>query len=306
MDPQPSPLTIDARQAPRRKTPARLKFFQAVARLCTLLGGRRFYAYMFLRPGRFVVREELIEVQDLPSGLEGFTIAQLSDLHAGCFLGAGDLRHVVARVNQLDVDLVAITGDFITDHVDDAWSLCDDLEALKSRYGTFAVFGNHDYRARREGEIVERYGPLGIRFLRNAGHRIETTDGCLHLTGLEDLEEGKCIDVHAARSGLQAGDVEVLLCHHPAGGERLAREGCVLALSGHTHGRQIDLPYLRNLGPHHPGLRLQHGTTTTLVNRGLGVIGVPFRFKSPAEIVLVTLRRKAPDNPMQQEESHGR
>ncbi|MFT5059608.1 MAG: putative MPP superfamily phosphohydrolase, partial [Planctomycetota bacterium] len=284
MHPLPSQPAIDARQAPRRKTQGRLKFFRLVSSLCTLFGGRRFYRAMFLAPGRFLVRDELIEVPNLPAGLEGFSIAQLSDLHSGCFLGEGDLRHVIARVNEMQVDMVALTGDFITERVEEAWELCADLGALKSRYGSFAVLGNHDYRERREGELVERYAALGIRFLRNAGHRIETPDGCLHLTGLEDLEEGKHIDVHAARSEMQAGDLEVLLCHHPAGGERLSRAGCVLALSGHTHGRQIDLPILRNLGPHHPGLRLQHGPTTTLVNRGLGVIGVPLRYKSPAEV----------------------
>jgi predicted MPP superfamily phosphohydrolase len=60
-------------------------------------------------------------------------------------------------------------------------------------------------------------------------------------------------------------------------------------LSGHTHGTQIDAPFLRRFGPAHPGLRVALGATTLLVTRGLGVVGVPLRFGAEAEVLLVTL-----------------
>ncbi len=279
------------RQAPRRKTKARLAFFKAVEHTCRLLGGRHFYRSQFLKAGRFHERVEELHVPGLPAGLEGFTIAHLSDMHAGSFLAQGDLADVVQRVNELQVDAVALTGDYITDHPREALLLTEDLGRLRSRFGSFAVFGNHDYRDRREAEIVRAYGDIGIRFLRNRGERLDTGRGVLAITGVEDLEEAKVIHCEAARADLRADDVEVLLCHNPAGAEAFARPACVAVLSGHTHGRQIDLPWLRNLGPHHPGLRRQFGQTTSIVSRGLGVIGVPFRYGSPAELVLVKLKR---------------
>jgi predicted MPP superfamily phosphohydrolase len=284
----------NARQAPRRARRWRLAFFDGVEKLLARLGGRRFYRHHFLRAGRFHERHEDVPVQNLPAGLDGLRIAHLSDLHAGAFLGPGDLGDVVQRVNQLEVDLVALTGDYITHHVSDAFQLSGDLSALRSRWGTFAVFGNHDYRERREGEIVGRLAECGVRFLRNEGLRLDTGDGVLYISGVEDLEEARRIDPRAARADLQAGDVEVLLCHHPAGARSLAREGCAVVLSGHTHGGQINLPGIPQLGPRHPGNRLQHGSTTCIVSRGLGVVAIPLRFRAPAELVIVTLSTSAP------------
>jgi len=97
--------------------------------------------------------------------------------------------------------------------------------------------------------------------------------------------------VAGARRGLGKDDVEVVLCHNPLGARGIARPQCALILSGHTHGGQIDWPWLRGLGPDHPGARIEVGSTTLIVNRGLGVVGVPFRAGAPAEWVRIELRR---------------
>jgi len=88
---------------------------------------------------------------------------------------------------------------------------------------------------------------------------------------------------------VQAGDVEIVLCHNPRGASAIAGAGCTAILSGHTHGTQVDLPLLRRLGPQHPGLRLELGPTTLIVSRGLGVVAVPLRVGVPAEVVYVRL-----------------
>ena len=255
------------------------------------LGGRRFYRRRWLSAGRFVVRREDVLVPDLPPELEGFTIAQLSDFHAGPFLRAGDLADVVAAVARAEPDLVALTGDYITHHWSEGLLLLDDLARLSPPAGIFAVFGNHDYRGRQEGRLEAAYAERGVRFLRNAAVRLPGGEARLALVGLEDLEEGRVVDLERARSGLAPGDVEVVLCHNPLGAVELARPGCVLVLAGHTHGGQVDLPFLRRLGPRHPGLRVDLGPTTLLVSRGLGVVGVPLRWGAPAEVVLARLCR---------------
>ena len=78
---------------------------------------------------------------------------------------------------------------------------------------------------------------------------------------------------------------------NPSAAPHLIGPRTAVVLSGHTHGTQVDLPILRRLGPAHPGLRVELGTATLIVSRGLGVVGLPLRVGAPAEIVLVSLTR---------------
>lgn len=273
----------------RRHSDLRIAVFRGIMKACAGLGGRAFYRRTRLRAGRFRIREERLRVAALPGGLDGLRIAQLSDLHGGPFLSGGDLRWVVEALNELRVDLVVITGDWITSSWREALPLMEDLEGLEAPLGCFGVFGNHDYRGREEQRIADAARSVGVKILRNECVRLDTGEGVLGLVGLEDLEESKRVDVEAARRDLREGDVEVVLCHHPLGGPALARPGCVAVLSGHTHGRQVDLPGLRGMGPPHPGLRIELGVTTLIVNRGLGVVGIPLRVGAPSEIVVVRL-----------------
>ena len=296
---EPEPVAL--RVEPRRYSKLRRSLFRGFEELTARLGGRRWYARQWLAPGRFRLRREVVLVPGLPPGLEGAVVAQFSDLHAGNFMGDGDLEHVVAAVNALQPELVVITGDLITRDWREALTVLDDLGSLQVDWGCFAVFGNHDYKNREEHLIESAYATRGIRFLRNASARIDTGDGVLAITGVEDIEEGRLVDVAAARADVLATDVELALCHNPKGGPGLARPGCAAVLSGHTHGNQIDLPGFDRLGPVHPGARLEHphppdadgtprGSTALITSLGLGVVGVPLRIRAPAEVVLVELR----------------
>jgi len=281
--------THSPRVAPRRHGGLRLGFFRAVEACAARCGGRAWYRRRHLAAGRFRVRTETVAFAGLRAGLEGFTIVQLSDLHAGPFLGPGDLADVVDAVAGLDPDVVAITGDFVTHHWSEVLRIRADCARLAARRGLFAVFGNHDYKDRLEHRIAAEIAP-GIRVLRDECARIDTGDGVVALVGVEDLEEARTVDLDAARAGVRPGDVEIVLCHNPAGARAIAGARCAAILSGHTHGTQIDLPWLRRLGPAHPGRRVALGPTALVVSNGLGVVGAPLRFRSPAEIVVVRLR----------------
>jgi predicted MPP superfamily phosphohydrolase len=123
--------------------------------------------------------------------------------------------------------------------------------------------------------------------------RIERGDAALCVVGVEDLEEARTIDLTRARSCVQPGDFEVALCHNPRGALAFVRERCLAVLCGHTHGTQLDLPWLRRAGPPHPGLRVQSGPTAILTSRGLGSIGLPVRIGAPTELVVIELERGA-------------
>ncbi|MCZ6597518.1 MAG: metallophosphoesterase [Planctomycetota bacterium] len=278
------------RLVPRRYSGTRIAFLLGVERVSRFLGGRAFYRRAYLARGRFRVRHERVAVRGLPRGLEGFRIAHLSDFHGGSFLGPGDLAAVVEETNALAPDLVALTGDYITHHWSEALRPLEDLARLRARHGVFAVFGNHDYRERKEDKIAAAYAERGIRFLRNECARVDTGDGVLAVVGIEDLEESKTIDLGAARAPVEEGDVELVLLHNPRGAGGVVRPGCAVVLSGHTHGHQIDLPLIRRIGPTHPGDRQDLNGTAVITSRGLGVIGIPLRLFSPAEVVVVELR----------------
>jgi len=277
---------MDIRQAPRRHSLARRTLVRSVELAFRALGGRAWYRTRFLGPGRLVERHETLRVAGFPRALR---VAQLSDFHAGSFLGPGDLKHALERVAALAPDLIALTGDFITHAPRELERVLDDLALLRAPLGVFAVLGNHDYRGRQDPWIVEQLAARGVRTLRNEGVRLELAGGALCVVGVEDLEESRRLDFEAARACVRAGDFELVLSHHPALARHAARERCIAVLSGHTHGTQLDLPLLRRAGPAHPGLRVAFGATTLIVSRGLGAIGLPLRWGAPAEVVIVNV-----------------
>lgn len=281
---------VDLRQPVRRLSLGRRRTFELFQLMTRALGGRRFYRWRHLSPGGFRVRHERVALPPEMSEWAGFRIVQFSDLHAGPFLGAGDLAHVVDASNALEPDLVAITGDLLSEVPEEAFELIGDLSRLRARDGVWGVFGNHDYRQRREGEIAARYAAeAGVRFLRDEHVLLERGGQALALVGLEDLEEARVSDYGRAVEGLDPATRRIVLCHHPAAGAALAGPDVLAVLSGHTHGHQIDLPLVRRLAPPHPGDRRDLGSTVALTSRGLGALGVPLRLRSPAELVLLEL-----------------
>lgn len=283
---------MDIRQQPRRHSLARRAFVRAVECGCLALGGRPLYGLRHLRPPGLKLRHELVHAPDLPRELHGVRVVQLSDFHAGAFLGRGALRHVLAEVERLAPDVIALTGDYITHAPRELERLLPELAQLRATRGVFAVFGNHDYRGRCDAQLAEQLASIGIRVLRNECARLDFGGATLCLVGVEDLEESKHTDLVAARAAVGADEFEIVLCHHPALAPLAVRARCLAVLSGHTHGTQIDLPLLRRAGPPHPGARLELGPTRLIVSRGLGAIGLPLRFRAPAEIVVVTLERR--------------
>lgn len=253
------------------------------------LGGRRLYHRRSLAPGRLRVRRERLAVEGLPAALEGFRIAQLSDVHAGPFLGRGDLDGVLAFLAEERPDVVCWTGDYVIHGPENMMPVLDELCRCLGERATFAVFGNHDYKGRKELRISEALKEAGWRFLRNDAATVEVGTATVAFGGVEDLEEGKGVDFDRGAATFPGADVRVGLCHHPAGAPEYAARGAHLVLSGHSHGSQVDLPFLRDLGPAHPGLRVRLGSCELVVSRGLGVIGLPLRIGAPAEVVLVEL-----------------
>ncbi len=286
----------DLRRPPRRYSGARLRLYGAVRWLGSrAFSGRAAYARWLARGG---VRGERVElrVPGLPPAADGLRIVQLSDLHAGPFLDEAALQPVLDLARSFEPHLLALTGDFITDSAGDVALLGHAFAGVPAPLGKFAVYGNHDYRGRRERELSAWLRRQGVRALRNESVELSHGGARVLVAGLEDIEESKGADLAATLRGSDGREhLRVLLCHHPDVVEALPAGAFHLVLSGHSHGGQVVLPLLGPLARGWLPRRVRGdfelpGGGRLHVNRGIGVLVVPLRVGARAEVTCVTLR----------------
>ena len=246
------------------------------------------------------VRHVDVAVAGLPIPLEGFLIAQISDVHVGPTIRRPYVEAVVAAVNRLGADVVAVTGDLVDGSVRDLAEHVAPLAGLRSREGTFFVTGNHEYYSGAAAWVSE-LRRLGITVLLNEHVVVRRGDAAIVVAGVTDFGAGhfdrsQASDPQAALAGSPAGAaLKVLLAHQPRSAAAAEQAGFDLQLSGHTHGGQF--------WPWNHFVRLQQPFTAGLhrwrrmwvyTSRGTGYWGPPKRFGAPSEITLLRLVRVAP------------
>ena len=261
--------------------------------LVTLLG------FLNARRTAAVVRVD-VPIRGLPAALQGFTVAQISDIHVGPTIKQRYLRRIVDKVNALEADVVAITGDLVDGKVSELGPQVAPLAALRSRHGTYFVTGNHEYYSGAHAWIDE-LRRLGLTVLLNEHVLIQHPDARggasapLVLAGVTDYGAGHFDPAHrsdpeAALRGAPAGAVRLLLAHQPRSATAAALAGFDLQISGHTHGGQFwpwNL-FVRFQQPFTQGLhKLQNLWVYT--SRGTGYWGPPKRFGAPSEITALRL-----------------
>ena len=240
------------------------------------------------------VRHVDVPIAGLPPSLHGFTIAQISDLHVGPTIRGPYIQRIVDRVNQLQPDAVAITGDLVDGPVPELRPHVAPLSGLRSRHGSFFVTGNHEYYAGAQSWIAE-VGRLGIRVLQNEHVVIERDGARLVLAGVPDYTAHHFVEAHRsdparALEGAPAGATKVLLAHQPRSAPAAERAGFDLQISGHTHGGQF-FPwnfFVRLQQPFTAGLH-RLGRLRVYVSRGTGYWGPPKRIAAPSEITRLRL-----------------
>jgi len=235
-----------------------------------------------------------VPIAALPDELEGFTIAQITDIHVGPTIKAPYLQAIVDAVNACQADMVAITGDLVDGSVTRLAPHVAPLTGLRSRHGSYFVMGNHDYYSGGQKWVVA-LRQLGLRVLLNE-HVVLAHEGTeLVVAGVTDysahrFEPGHRSDPHAAVRGAPAGRIKVLLAHQPRSALTAVRAGFDLQISGHTHGGQfwpwrwavpLQQPYVAGLH------RLED--MWVYISRGTGYWGPPKRFGAPSEITLLRL-----------------
>ncbi len=234
---------------------------------------------------------------DLPAAFDGFRILQLSDLHVD-FL-AEPLESALALVAGETIDLCVLTGDYRKRVSGPYAQIMPTIERLVARlptqHGVLAILGNHDC-----ADMAADFEKLGITVLLNESRSIRRDGAEIHLTGTDDVHYYYTDRARAALDDAPAG-FKIALVHSAELADAAAAAGFRLYLAGHTHGGQVCLPGGRPIITHmsrHRGYAAglwRHGSMTGYTSTGIGVSGLPVRFNSRGEAVIVTLRRAETD-----------
>lgn len=267
--------------------------------------------------GQLSVENVTVAIADLPARLQGTRLVHLSDFHYdGLRLSEQMLADAIAASNQANPDLVLLTGDYVTDNPDPIHQLILRLKHLESRFGIYAVLGNHDLYCRRsKAEVSAALTSIGIQVLWN---QIAYPLGQeLPLVGLADFWSRE-FNPAPVMNQLDAATPRIVLSHNPDTAQLLRQWRVDLQLSGHTHGGQVVIPgigsgpiLLKKLQKQLPqslhrwiplmkqyskvvrywewaqGLH-QVGKNQLYVNRGLGTY-LPGRLFCPPEVTVIKL-----------------
>ncbi len=241
-----------------------------------------------------------IPITGLSGALNGFTIAQITDVHVGATIKGDYVRRIVKRVNNLEVDAVAITGDVVDNTVDILANHTAPLGELRARHGTYVVTGNHEYYCGADDWMAE-FRRLGLTTLADEHIVIDHDGAQLVMAGVNDYSaisrdpHETSPELHGsnpakALAGSPNGATKILLAHQPRSAAAASEAGFDLQLSGHTHGGQFwpwNL-FVRMQQPFTAGLD-QLGKLWVYTSRGTGYWGPPKRFGAPSEITLIRL-----------------
>jgi uncharacterized protein len=265
------------------------------------VAGMAFYAGEISRH-ELDITYSTVTIPRLPDPFAGLKIVQISDFHFQEYTEASFLQAVVRRVNEVNPDLVLLTGDFVSSNplprhlsVPMGYHCAEILSHIQCPL-RYAILGNHDVLVGTHA-ITDALGVHGIPVLANSYAALERDGRRLWLAGTEDaLQAGPDLDATLPAGRNPDREPLLLLVHEPDFADHAVGRQIALVLSGHTHGGQIRLPFLPPLLLPKMGTKYVEGLfrlpdgTQLHVNRGIGAVNLPFRFRCPPEISVITLQ----------------
>ncbi|MFH1784178.1 MAG: metallophosphoesterase [bacterium] len=270
-----------------------VRYYITIAGLVLLALVSAYSLYNGMR--RPVVRNIDIKMSKLPDELSGFSVVQLSDLHLNYTKSREWLEDIVNRTNELNPDIIVITGDLIDADICKFEEVKEILKKLKARHGVFAVTGNHEFYAGVE-VFMDIAEAAGITVLRNSHVTIADK---IELAGLDDgagrhrsgsHHEGP--NLYKALDGVDLTKPVIMLSHMPDIFNNSRKMGVDLQLSGHTHAGQIppmDLIVMFRFD--YPYGLYKRDSSYIYTTSGTGTWGPPVRLFSRSEIVRFILSK---------------
>jgi uncharacterized protein len=240
------------------------------------------------------IRHIDVPIENLPPALQGYRIAQISDLHVGLTIRGRYVRRVVTMTRALAPDLIALTGDIVDGPVARLASHVQPLAELPAIAPTYCVWGNHEYYS-GIAAWARHFTGIGLPVLANSSVVIRKGAARLLVAGVTDPAARHYDPQHMPRPdvamGREPADFRLLLAHHPQLAAAAAQAGYDLQLSGHTHAGQF-FPWTLAVrivhAPHVAGLS-REGRMWVYVSAGTGTWGPPVRFGTTPELTLLRL-----------------
>lgn len=257
----------------------------------------------------FKVNKVEIAFEALPESFDGYRIVHISDIHARSFARRTEsLRKAVDKINSLEADLTAFTGDLITMRSDEIDSISGILSSIKAEDGIMSVLGNHDYciyagpedKGAMEDDVrnvIEKQRLMGWELLVNENRIIRKGADSIAVIGVGNTSPSRHFPSKGDLSKASEGTEDmfrILLSHDPMHWDaEITGKEYPLTLSGHTHAMQFSLfgwcPS-RYMFKQYKGLYENDGQFL-YVNIGLGETIFPARIGARPEITLITLRK---------------
>lgn len=263
----------------------------------------------------YKIHQVTLHFEDLPESFDGFTITQLSDIHAGSFSDIKGVQKGIDLVNAQNSDLILFTGDLVNNQAIEMEPWISLFSSLKAPYGKYSILGNHDYgdyiqwespalKAANLNRLKQIHQEIGFQLLLNQSTKIHKGHESIELIGVENWGKGgfhKYGDLQKATAGIPDDAFKILMSHDPSHFDAIIvdhPQPIHLTLSGHTHGMQFGFEVfgikwspIKYMYKQWAGL-YQRNHRYLYVNRGFGFLGLKGRLGIWPEITVITLKRK--------------
>ncbi|MBE4908930.1 metallophosphoesterase [Bacillus luteolus] len=256
-----------------------------------------YYYAKYIEPKMIHLTKHTIQHPLIPSSFNFKKIVQFSDTHVGPFFTIEQLEEVVEKINQTKPDIVLFTGDLLDEPNKYPFpeTIPPILSKIQAPLGKYCIYGNHDHGGYGTEIYKEIMHQGGFTLLKNSSAIISQDGENIVIAGLDDAMLGRPDYTHTFASFSKESLFTILLVHEPDLAPQSAYHGAHIQLSGHSHGGQIQLPFLGPLVTPPLGSKYYEGThtienLTLFVNKGLGTTRLPFRFLAIPEISVYTLK----------------
>ena len=251
----------------------------------------------YIEPNMLKEVDVTVTSPTLPSEAYDLKIAVFGDTQFGDYYNMEDFERILNALEDEEPDVVVFTGDLI-DYYDiytgDVSEISEAFAKIEAHYGKFAIFGNHDYGGGAEYKYKSIMEAGGFTVLKNEYFAIDERK--IAIIGIDDVLIGYGDPIIASWG--RPDYYNIILAHEPDLVDEVLVYNSDLMISGHTHGRQINIKFFDDyiLPPY--GKKYIHGLfqfdnerqTQLYVNAGVGMSTLPYRFLSPPELTLITLK----------------
>jgi predicted MPP superfamily phosphohydrolase len=293
---------------------SRSPLYDLVTLLCsTLMMGVILYG---ITKGKYRYKVHRVELNfpDLPKEFDGFSLTQISDVHAGSFDNRKEVLKAVELINTQKSDVIFFTGDLVNNSAAEMIPWIEVFNKTDAHMGKYSILGNHDYgdyvswpsplhKEENLSRLEDVHEQIGFNLMKNESLKLEKGDAYIELLGIENWGAGRFAkygDLKKTMEGTNPKSFKILLSHDPSHWEEQVVDGAdhiQLTLSGHTHGMQFGFEFkglkfspIQFRYPRWAGL-YKKNERYLYVNRGFGFLGFPGRVGIWPEITVITLKR---------------